>query len=380
MKAHQYSLFLLYGQFAVCQSSLTASPMEGTVLSAVTLFLLTGFCSGQDVLPPEPVNSPVRTSAEFSIPAAPETRIFHILPPQNPPAFNTHDERISGAYISNLSRGRLIAGKSSVYLSCQADTGTNIFRVWRKDGKPLFPSDRISFHDDKRDMLIHLIEGKDNGEYLCHLSNRVSEESVTYNLFFNYGPQDVLIQGANDIEVGQTVVLICSASSEPPARFTWTLNGTETSVTTAVYIKDNATYGDSGNYTCVADNAVTRSIGFSAVHVLTIQEFEGKLPLAGEPASCPGPPIGFILGGVVGCLGCVGLAVAVAVIVMKTKRRPRPHQMTVVNENGAPMGPSAEYGNLSGKLAGQSSSRDADRSYEELQFKDSAIYNTLTGR
>ncbi|KAG9329919.1 hypothetical protein JZ751_028603 [Albula glossodonta] len=185
------------------------------------------------------------------------------------PSVITVLEKISGAEITGPSEP-LIAGKSSANLSCQAAAGTSISREWLKGDQPLSPSHRITFSEDKSSVSISPVESTDNGEYQCRLSNPVSTDTVSYNLTVNYGPEDVLIKGATEVEEGKMVELICFAKSEPPANFSWTTNGTDTSVTTAKYIIYNATYDDSGNYTCVAENAVTGLSRSSAVHVLTV--------------------------------------------------------------------------------------------------------------
>ncbi|KAI1886248.1 hypothetical protein AGOR_G00212040 [Albula goreensis] len=404
--------------------------MEAGGQFIITLTLLTGLCSGQNALPPGPVNGSVGGSVMFNtdigsegpfiaiswsvnngsgpVPVASvapggtnegpgyegrvsvntitgslelkqltlgDTGTYTVNLIQNTGGQLTGDttlnvyERISGAEITGPSE-TLIAGISSANLSCQAAAGTSISREWLKGDQPLSPSNRITFSEDKSTVFISPVESSDNGEYQCRLSNPVSTDTASYTLTVNYGPEDVLIKGVTEVEVGKMVELICSAKSEPPANFSWTTNGTDTSVTTAKYIIYNATYDDSGNYTCVAENAVTGLSRSSAVQVLTV----GR---EGGPVSVSGPPLGAILGGVFGSLGCVGLAVAVAVMVMKTKRRPSPPSrdtQTAVYENAGPMGPSAEYGNLSGTVAGQPSSGDADRPYEELQFKHSETY------
>ncbi|KAI1886254.1 hypothetical protein AGOR_G00212100 [Albula goreensis] len=220
----------------------------------------------------------------------------------------------SGAEITGPSE-TLIAGNSSANLSCQAAAGTSISREWLKGDQPLSPSNRITFSEDKSSVSISPVESSDNGEYQCRLSNPVSTDTASYSLIVNYGPEDVLIEGVTEVEVGKMVKLICSALSEPPARITWSLNGTETNVMTAQYIKDNVTYDDSGDYTCVAENAVTGLSSSSAVHVLTVRK-EGSLP-------DNGPNVGAIVGGVIGGLGCAGLAAAGAVFYMKKKQKPR---------------------------------------------------------
>ncbi|KAI1886249.1 hypothetical protein AGOR_G00212050 [Albula goreensis] len=328
--------------------------MEGVVLSTVTLVLLTG----PEYVGRVSVNS-FTGSLELRELTSGDTGLYSVSlisgagPASGKTILNVY-ERISGPEITGPSEP-LIAGISSANLSCQAAAGTSISREWLKGDQPLSPSNRITFSEDQSSVFISPVESSDNGEYQCRLSNPVSTDTANYSLTVNYGPEDVLIQGASDIEVGQTVVLICSASSEPPATFTWTLNGTETSVMAAEYTVEDVTYDDSGNYTCVAENAVTGSSGSSAVHVLFVK---------GGPVSVSGPPLGAILGGVFGSLGCVGLAAAVGIYVVKTRRRPSPPSrdpQTVV------MDPSATYRSTSG-TQGQSSPGGTNGPYEEHRF------------
>lgn len=64
--------------------------------------------------------------------------------------------------------------------------------------------------------------------------------------------------------------LTCTASSEPPATYTWTFNGTQKDVTTAVYKVEKTVYSNSGNYECVATNNVTGK-NATAVHRLSVE-------------------------------------------------------------------------------------------------------------
>lgn len=65
------------------------------------------------------------------------------------------------------------------------------------------------------------------------------------------------VAGEAAVEVGDKVTLTCSASSVPPANFTWKFNGTATAITTRVYAIESAAYKNTGEYTCEAHNAVT---------------------------------------------------------------------------------------------------------------------------
>ncbi|KAJ8388819.1 hypothetical protein AAFF_G00125750 [Aldrovandia affinis] len=226
------------------------------------------------------------------------------------PSLITVIEKISDANITGPTE-RLIAGNSSANLSCQATAGTIVSREWLKDDQTLSPSNRITLSGDKSSVSIDPVEGTDNGQYQCILTNPVSRGIASYNLTVIYGPENVVIDGDFEVDVGDTVVLICSASSVPPPAFTWSFNRTESSVTTAEYTVGNAMDGDSGNYICVAENTLTGLNNSSAVHVLTVRSTVGFNP---------GPPLGAILGGVFGALACVGLVAAVVILVMKNKK------------------------------------------------------------
>ncbi|XP_036394530.1 carcinoembryonic antigen-related cell adhesion molecule 1-like [Megalops cyprinoides] len=193
-------------------------------------------------------------------------------------------EIISGATITGPT-APLIAGISSANLSCQATAGTITSRQWLKDGQPLSPSNRTTISEDNSFVSIDPVEGSDNGEYQCTLINPVSDDTASYNLIVNYGPQDVVIQGEREVEVGQRVELKCSALSIPPATFTWTVNGTETDVKTAEYTIEKATHGNSGDYICVASNAVTESTQASPVHVLAVYERISGATITGPTAA-----------------------------------------------------------------------------------------------
>uniref|UniRef100_UPI0037E9845C carcinoembryonic antigen-related cell adhesion molecule 5-like n=1 Tax=Semicossyphus pulcher TaxID=241346 RepID=UPI0037E9845C len=174
-------------------------------------------------------------------------------------------ERISGASV--MSSTDLAMEGNSFNLTCDA-AGPVFNRKWMKDGSDLTPADNMIFYDENRVLSFQPLKKTDSGEYSCNVNNPVSNEEARYIMVVNYGPENVQITGPREIHLDQTFTLTCSAESEPPAHYTWILNGAEIH-SSAVYTKENTEPSDSGNYTCQANNTVTVRSS-SAVHGLTV--------------------------------------------------------------------------------------------------------------
>nr|XP_017206877.2 carcinoembryonic antigen-related cell adhesion molecule 5-like isoform X1 [Danio rerio] len=179
-------------------------------------------------------------------------------------------------------------------------SGTITSVQWMKDNSPLSSSSRIIFSSDNRSVSISPVERSDTGEYQCTYSNPVSSETAKLTLIINYGPEGVSIKGPDEMDLGVQVFLSCFANSEPSASFSWTLNGSDTGVTTDKYTIDKTDFTDSGEYICTAYNRVTNrseSIG----HVLRIQVGGGGLST--------GAVVGIAIGVSVAVSGFCGLIV-----------------------------------------------------------------------
>nr|XP_015828862.2 carcinoembryonic antigen-related cell adhesion molecule 1 [Nothobranchius furzeri] len=208
-------------------------------------------------------------------------------------------EPISGAKITYPS-GVLIAGNSSANLSCQAMSGNVTEITWLKDDKPLVSGPLVVISSDKSSVFISLLKKEDNGLYTCRLRNAVSKKEDFYKMVVIYGPEPAKVEGDNQAQLDQRVVLTCAAASIPPANITWKLNGTVLNTKTNEFIIENALYKDSGTYTCEAYNAVTgRTTTYS--HVLMVKEEIDN-----------GLSDGAIAGIVIACL--VALAASIALI------------------------------------------------------------------
>uniref|UniRef100_A0A3Q3CBH5 Ig-like domain-containing protein n=1 Tax=Haplochromis burtoni TaxID=8153 RepID=A0A3Q3CBH5_HAPBU len=99
---------------------------------------------------------------------------------------------------------------------------------------------------------------------------KVSSTLTSSSLFVFYGPDDVTLTPANPpkfIQAGSTFNLTCSASSLPPASFTWYYNGTRIETSSSVLTLDMIKgYTKMANYTCRAENPKSkRSVPSPAV-------------------------------------------------------------------------------------------------------------------
>ncbi|KAM9513145.1 cell adhesion molecule CEACAM1-like isoform 2-T2 [Salvelinus alpinus] len=219
-------------------------------------------------------------------------------------------EPISGATITTTPNTPIIMGRY-VTLTCDA-SGSIITKDWMKDGQHLSAGGNITISEDKKTLFISSVNKGDAGKYLCKLNNPVSSAEAEYSLTVNYGPKKIgIINSPNEIEVGQTFTLTCSADSIPTANYTWMHNGTEIPGHSPEFTKEKSEYSDSGNYTCTATNDVTEIKMNSLVHKLSVKA-EGSLS--------QGLSAGAIAGIVIGVLLVVGVSVG-GVAVYFTKKK-----------------------------------------------------------
>ncbi|XP_016086505.1 carcinoembryonic antigen-related cell adhesion molecule 5-like isoform X2 [Sinocyclocheilus grahami] len=179
-------------------------------------------------------------------------------------------EALSGTNISSSS-SLLIAGNSTVNITCSAAGGKAESVGWLKESKPVTSSDRIILSADKKTLTIVKVVKEDAGNYKCQLKNKVNKDESTYVMVINYGPESVNVKGKNAVKFEEPAELKCLADSFPPSIFSWKLNGTAMNHSRADIIIDKAKVTDSGTYTCEAFNPITRMMK-TTTHKLAVTE------------------------------------------------------------------------------------------------------------
>ncbi|XP_029958847.1 carcinoembryonic antigen-related cell adhesion molecule 5-like isoform X2 [Salarias fasciatus] len=236
---------------------------------------------------------------------------------------------------------------TSLNLTCEA-SGSVLSRKWMKDDSDLILTDNMKLHDNNRVLSFTTVSRNDNGEYVCHISNSFSSMLAAFSLTVNYGPENVKISGENQIKVGSTIKLSCTADSEPLAEFTWLFNETQILNSSSELIKDNANISDSGTYTCRATNEITGKSG-SAEHRLSVTNTSGD-----NNSTPPGPDCdtGCIVGIVVACVVVVAVAIGVGCYCVQKKKKKKKSTSTTTG----------------GGARGNAGNKNEDLNYADVRF------------
>ncbi|KAK9981677.1 hypothetical protein ABG768_001201 [Culter alburnus] len=204
-------------------------------------------------------------------------------------SINEHGEKYSDALTLNVmypprnvsvlinGSGEIVSG-DSVTLICSSDSNPPALNFsWFKGG---------TFVGSGRIFNISKISSDDSGEYKCRSINEHGEkysDAVTLNVMYPPKSVSVLITGSGEIVSGDSVTLICSSDSNPPAlNFSW-FKENESS---AVGSGQSFSALQSGRFYCQAHNqhgsqrsdAVTVTVHHGAVHnVIVIAAASGGL-------------------------------------------------------------------------------------------------------
>ncbi|XP_045635841.1 carcinoembryonic antigen-related cell adhesion molecule 6-like isoform X3 [Ursus americanus] len=179
----------------------------------------------------------------------------------------------------------------SVVLTCEPQTQSTSY-LWSVNSKSLPASARLELSLDNRTLTIHRVTRNDTGPYECETRNPVSADgSDPFTLNVLYGPDAPTISPSDShYRPGASLRLSCHAASNPPARYSWLINGRPQPSTQELFIP-SLTVNDSGAYTCIASNSGTR-LNKTTVQTITVSG-DSTQPSSGLP---PGAIAGIVIG------------------------------------------------------------------------------------
>uniref|UniRef100_A0A3P9M5Z2 Hemicentin 1 n=1 Tax=Oryzias latipes TaxID=8090 RepID=A0A3P9M5Z2_ORYLA len=166
----------------------------------------------------------------------------------------------------------VVVESSHAQLMCVAEGIPQPSLSWEKDGNPL--SERGGEYTilPSGELVIDSAQPGDAGSYTCFATNAVGQDSWTVKLSVHTHPVFVELLGDIALNRGERLLLACGASGIPQPRITWTFNNNiiphydQTNGRSELLV-ERVSKGDTGTYTCVAENNVgtIKSLGF--VHV-----------------------------------------------------------------------------------------------------------------
>ncbi|XP_032182436.1 carcinoembryonic antigen-related cell adhesion molecule 1-like isoform X5 [Mustela erminea] len=148
-------------------------------------------------------------------------------------------------------------------LSYILDTQKTVIGPARSGRETVYPNGSLLFQN---------ITLNDTGVYTLQIINRSYDTvQVTGQLHVSDGPDAPTISPSDSYyHPGANLNLSCHAASNPPAQYSWLINGRPQTNTQELFIP-NITANDSGSYTCLASNSDTR-LNKTTVKTITVSE------------------------------------------------------------------------------------------------------------
>ncbi|XP_078294504.1 cell adhesion molecule CEACAM6-like isoform X2 [Panthera onca] len=159
----------------------------------------------------------------------------------------------------------------SVVLTCEPQT-QNTSYLWSVNSKSLPDSARLELSLDNRTLTLHGVTRNDTGPYECETWNPVSAgHSDPFTLNVLYGPDVPTISPSDSYYCpGANLSLSCHSASNPPAQYSWLINGSPQPSSQELFIP-NITVNDNGSYACLVYNPGTCLNKFT-VKTITVSE------------------------------------------------------------------------------------------------------------
>ncbi|XP_046540044.1 LOW QUALITY PROTEIN: carcinoembryonic antigen-related cell adhesion molecule 1-like [Equus quagga] len=161
--------------------------------------------------------------------------------------------------------------RDPVVLTCEPETQNTTYR-WSINNQNLPDSTWLKLSSDNRTLTLFNITRNDTGPYECETQNPVSaHRSDPFYLNVLYGPDAPTISPSDSYyQQGANLSLSCYAASNPPAQYSWLINGRPQQFTQELFIP-NITVSDSGSYTCLVHNSDT-GLNRTTVKTITVSE------------------------------------------------------------------------------------------------------------
>nr|XP_008539364.1 PREDICTED: carcinoembryonic antigen-related cell adhesion molecule 1-like [Equus przewalskii] len=161
--------------------------------------------------------------------------------------------------------------RDPVVLTCEPETQNTTYR-WSINNQNLPDSVWLKLSSDNRTLTLFNITRNDTGPYECETQNPVSaHRSDPFYLNVLYGPDAPTISPADSYyQQGANLSLSCHAASNPPAQYSWLINGRPQQSTQELFIP-NISANDSGSYACLVHNSVT-GLNRTTVKTITVSE------------------------------------------------------------------------------------------------------------
>uniref|UniRef100_A0A671FDS8 Ig-like domain-containing protein n=1 Tax=Rhinolophus ferrumequinum TaxID=59479 RepID=A0A671FDS8_RHIFE len=158
--------------------------------------------------------------------------------------------------------------KGPVVFTCESEI-QDVTYLWLINSQSVQNSTRLELSKDSRTLMLFSVTRSDRGPYECEIRNPVSAiRSDPFYLNVLYGPEAPTISpSGTHYRSGANLNLSCHAASNPPAQYSWLINGRPEQSTQEVTIP-NITPNNSGS-TCFVHNSVTRLNG-TVVRTITV--------------------------------------------------------------------------------------------------------------
>ncbi|KTG02658.1 hypothetical protein cypCar_00022266 [Cyprinus carpio] len=188
---------------------------------------------------------------------------------------------------SFVNMTNLVEFNDTVTFTCNA-SGTPLWFSWQNRSSIVTAGGRVELRNGGRELFINGVMRYDEGPFKCLVENNISKvETNQTNLNISYGPSNLTVTALPEKEAyisGSDIFLSCSADSKPTASFYWMYNGIHLNVSGSSYNLRNTTQNISGQYACVAKNAVTlRSVAV----IKNIKVVDPILSVTVNPAGSP---------------------------------------------------------------------------------------------